>query len=91
MAEVDCLEEFLIILAATLSIVLLFQKMRVSAIVGFFLAGVVIGPGVAVRDGRPLHNTGPEFVVEIGDRLVLLGDHKALDEAARMISPRAPA
>ena len=90
MADVDCLEELLIVLAATLSIVVLSQKMRVSAIVGFFLAGVVIGPGVAVCDGRPLHNTGPEFV-EIGDRLVPLGDHKALDEAARMISLRAPA
>ena len=59
MAEVDRLEELLIGLAATLSIVVLFQKMRVPAIVGFFLAGVVIGPGVAVRDGRPLHNSGP--------------------------------
>jgi K+/H+ antiporter YhaU regulatory subunit KhtT len=46
---------------------------------------------VAVRDGKPLHNVGPEFVVEAGDRLVLLGDHRALDEAAQVISPRAPA
>jgi len=90
MAEVDFLEELVIFLAATLSIVFLFQKMRVPAIVGFFLAGVVIGPGMAVRGRRPLHNSGPEFVVKIGDRLVPLGDHKALDEAARMISRRAP-
>ena len=41
----------------------------------------------AVRDGKPFHNVGPEFIVEAGDRLVLLGDHKALDDAARMISP----
>jgi K+:H+ antiporter len=41
----------------------------------------------AVRDGKPFHNVGPEFVLEAGDRLVLLGDHKALDDAARMISP----
>jgi K+/H+ antiporter YhaU regulatory subunit KhtT len=40
-----------------------------------------------VRDGKPFHNVAPEFVVEAGDRLVLLGDHKALDDAARMISP----
>ncbi len=45
----------------------------------------------AVRDGKPLHNPGPEFVLEAGDRLVLLGDHKALDEAAQIISPRADA
>ncbi|HEX9787122.1 MAG TPA: cation:proton antiporter [Candidatus Binatia bacterium] len=42
---------------------------------------------VAVRDGKPFHNVGPEFVVEAGDRLVLLGDHKALDDAAQLISP----
>jgi CPA2 family monovalent cation:H+ antiporter-2 len=41
----------------------------------------------AVRGGKPFHSLGAEFVVEAGDRLVLLGDHKALDDAARMISP----
>jgi K+:H+ antiporter len=41
----------------------------------------------AVRDGKPFHNVGPDFVVAAGDRLVLLGDHKALNDAARMISP----
>ncbi|MGE5218454.1 MAG: cation:proton antiporter, partial [Chloroflexota bacterium] len=46
---------------------------------------------VAVRDGKPVHNVGPDFVIAAGDRLVLLGDHKALDEAARMMSPRVPA
>jgi K+/H+ antiporter YhaU regulatory subunit KhtT len=40
-----------------------------------------------VRDGKPFHNVGPEFVLAAGDRLVLLGDHKALDDAARRISP----
>ncbi|HME61091.1 MAG TPA: cation:proton antiporter [Candidatus Binatia bacterium] len=41
----------------------------------------------AVRDGKPFHNVGPEFVLKASDRLVLLGDHKALDDAARRISP----
>ncbi len=40
-----------------------------------------------VRDGKPFHNVAPEFTLQTGDRLVLLGDHKALDDAARMISP----
>jgi CPA2 family monovalent cation:H+ antiporter-2 len=40
-----------------------------------------------VRHGKPFHNVAPDFVLEVGDRLVLLGDHKALDDAARMISP----
>jgi CPA2 family monovalent cation:H+ antiporter-2 len=44
-----------------------------------------------VRDGKPFHNVASEFVLEAGDRLVLLGDHKALDDAARMISPENPA
>ena len=42
----------------------------------------------AVRDGKPFHNVGPEFVLQAGDRLVLLGDHKSLDEAAQMFTPR---
>ena len=41
----------------------------------------------AVRDGQPFHNLGPEFVLKASDRLVLLGDHKALDDAAQMIRP----
>jgi Kef-type K+ transport system membrane component KefB len=41
MAEVRLLEELLIALAVTVSIVYLFQKVRVPVIVGFFLAGVV--------------------------------------------------
>jgi CPA2 family monovalent cation:H+ antiporter-2 len=41
----------------------------------------------AVRDGKPFHNVGPEFVIDAGDRLVLLGDHKALDGAAQLINP----
>ena len=43
-----------------------------------------------VRDGKPFHNVAPEFAMQAGDRLVLLGDHKALDDAARMISPENP-
>ena len=45
MPEIHFLQELLIVLAVTISIVYLFQKMRVPAIVGFLLAGVIIGPG----------------------------------------------
>ena len=45
MPEIHLLEELLIVLAATISIVYIFQKLRAPAIVGFLLAGVVIGPG----------------------------------------------
>ena len=44
MPDVHLLEELLIVLAVTVFIVYLFQKARIPAIVGFLLAGVVIGP-----------------------------------------------
>lgn len=45
----------------------------------------------AVRNGKAATHMGPEFVIEAGDLLVLLGDHKALDRAAELIQPRAAA
>ena len=42
-----------------------------------------------VRDGKPFHNVGSDFVLQSGDLLVLLGDHESLDHAAEMISPRS--
>lgn len=44
MSDFGVLKELLIILAATVSIVSLFQKLRLPAIVGFLLAGVLTGP-----------------------------------------------
>jgi CPA2 family monovalent cation:H+ antiporter-2 len=43
----------------------------------------------AVRDGKPAANVGADFVLQAGDLLVVLGDHKALDDAAQLIQPRA--
>jgi len=43
----------------------------------------------AVRNGKPASNVGPDFVLQAGDLLVVLGDHKALDDAARLINPRS--
>src|SRR5918992_842067 len=45
MPEIHFLEELLIVLAVTISIVFFSQKVRVPAIVGFLIAGIVIGPG----------------------------------------------
>ncbi len=42
-----------------------------------------------VRDGKPIHQVGPEFVLQADDLLVVLGAHKALDDAAQLISPRS--
>jgi CPA2 family monovalent cation:H+ antiporter-2 len=44
MAEVYFLKQLLIVLTATISIVFVFQKLRLPTIVGFLLAGVIIGP-----------------------------------------------
>src|SRR5689334_18076429 len=44
MPELAFLRELLIVLAVTLSIVFVFQRLGVPSIVGFLLAGVVIGP-----------------------------------------------
>lgn len=41
----------------------------------------------AVRDGTSIHNLAPEFQLKAGDILVLLGDHKALDQATQILSP----
>jgi len=42
-----------------------------------------------VRNGRAFHDLTAEFVIEAGDALVLLGDHKALDQAADILNPPA--
>jgi CPA2 family monovalent cation:H+ antiporter-2 len=40
-----------------------------------------------IRDGKPYHDIGADFTLTAGDMLVLLGSHKALDDAARILSP----
>ena len=44
MADVPILKELVVILTATLSILFLCQKLGVPSIVGFLVAGVLIGP-----------------------------------------------
>ena len=39
-----------------------------------------------VREGKSYHNFGPGFRLAAGDMLVLLGAHKALDDAAQILS-----
>ena len=40
-----------------------------------------------VRDGKSYPNVGDDFKLAAGDMLVLLGGHKALDDAARILNP----
>jgi monovalent cation:H+ antiporter-2, CPA2 family len=42
-----------------------------------------------VRDGKSHHNPGSDFELAAGDLLILLGGHKALDDAAQILSPAA--
>lgn len=44
-----------------------------------------------VRDGKSNPNPAPDFVLQAGDVLVLLGSHKALDQATQLLSPTIPA
>src|SRR5258706_10906990 len=44
MPELSLLREVLIVLAVTISIVFIFQRVGLPAVVGFLLAGVIIGP-----------------------------------------------
>jgi CPA2 family monovalent cation:H+ antiporter-2 len=40
-----------------------------------------------VRDGKSYPNAGNDFKLAVGDMLVLLGGHKALDDAAQILNP----
>ena len=42
-----------------------------------------------VRDGQSYPNVGSDFKLAVGDMLILLGGHKALDDAAQMLNPPA--
>jgi len=43
-----------------------------------------------VRNGQSIPNPGGDCVLAAGDVLVLMGDHKALDQATRMLSQAEP-
>ena len=68
MPDVSVLRELLIVLTATIAIVFIFQKLRLPAIVGFLLTGVLIGPegwGL-IRSAQQI-----EILAEIGVVLLL--------------------
>ncbi len=68
MSDIGVLRELLIVLATTLSIVFLFQKLRLPTIVGFLLAGVIMGP----HGLRIIPEQGQvEILAEIGIVLLL--------------------
>jgi CPA2 family monovalent cation:H+ antiporter-2 len=88
--QLDELSQFLV--GTTTDI---FSVLDDSPVVGRSLPEIALGERskvtviAVVRDGKPFHNVGSDFVLQPGDLLVLLGDHKSLDDAAQMISPRA--
>jgi TrkA domain protein len=41
-----------------------------------------------VRTGKSYQNVDPDFQLAAGDLLVLLGDHKALDDAGQILNPQ---
>jgi len=68
MADFGVLRQLLIVLAATISIVFVFHKLRLPAVVGFLLAGVIMGPN-ALRWIRAIEQV--ETLAEIGVVLLL--------------------
>ncbi|MBI3058474.1 MAG: cation:proton antiporter, partial [Deltaproteobacteria bacterium] len=68
MADLSVLKQLLIVLTATIAIVFLFQKLRLPAIVGFLLAGVIMGPN-GLRWIRGVEEV--ETLAEIGVVLLL--------------------
>jgi CPA2 family monovalent cation:H+ antiporter-2 len=68
MTEIDFLKQLLIVLTTTISIVFVFHKLRLPTIVGFLLAGLIIGPnGMGLIEGF----AHVEILAEIGVALLL--------------------
>jgi CPA2 family monovalent cation:H+ antiporter-2 len=68
MSEIHFLGEFLVVLLAVISILFVFQKLKLPTIVGFLLAGVIMGPtGLGLL--RNLNEI--EVVAEVGVALLL--------------------
>ncbi len=68
MADIAVLKQLLIVLTATLAIVFVFQKLRVPVILGFLVAGVIIGPD-SLGLIHDVHEV--ELLAEIGVVLLL--------------------
>lgn len=83
MAEASLLRNLVVLLAAALPIVALFQRLRLPTIVGFLLAGVVIGPNGI---GLIQHSDDVTSLAEIGVALLLFvaGLELSFDELLRM-------
>jgi CPA2 family monovalent cation:H+ antiporter-2 len=88
--QLDALSQFLV---GTTSDI--FSVLEESPAVGKSLEEIALRSrsGVSViavvRDGKSHHNPGSDFELAAGDLLILLGGHKALDDAAQILSPAA--
>jgi CPA2 family monovalent cation:H+ antiporter-2 len=67
MSETGLLRDFVIVFAAALPIVILFHRLQVPSVVGFLMAGIIIGPGGI---GLIAHSETVNSIAELG--LVLL-------------------
>jgi monovalent cation:H+ antiporter-2, CPA2 family len=86
--QLDALSQFLV---GTTSDI--FSIVEASPAVGKSLEEITLPlrSGVSViavvRDGKSYPNVGNDFKLAVGDMLVLLGGHKALDDAAQILNP----
>jgi CPA2 family monovalent cation:H+ antiporter-2 len=86
--QLDALSQFLI---GTTSDI--FSVVEQSPAVGKSLGEIKLSSqsGISViaviRDGKSYYNLGDDFKLAAGDMLVLLGGHKALDDAGQILNP----
>jgi K+:H+ antiporter len=86
--QLDALSQFLV---GTTSDI--FSIVEQSAAVGRSLGEIKLSSqtGVSIiaviRDGKSHYNVGDDFKLAAGDMLVLLGGHKALDDAGQILNP----
>ncbi|MCH7878455.1 MAG: cation:proton antiporter [candidate division Zixibacteria bacterium] len=86
MAELDFLKDIVVILTLALIVVSVFHRLKIPAIAGFILAGVLIGPkGLGLVDDS--HQV--ELFAEIGVALLLfgIGLEMSLDRLRRLWRP----
>lgn len=83
MHELSYLRDIVIILAAGVTVVTIFHRLKIPSIAGFILAGVLIGPHALGLIGDAEHN---EILAEVGVALLLfsIGLELSLDKLKRL-------
>ena len=79
------LTELVMVMAAAVTAAALLRRFNVPPVVGFILAGILIGPGGLglIRDRHQI-----ELVAEVGDGLLAFADSAAIDAMTTVLAPQ---